>query len=100
MTIFDKLDEMIKVVKIKRNVIEVNHHNDMRFFCGPGVVIVEESNGKVHILDIESGQEITYSDYISVEDTERTVEIVIFNNELTDDERMKKFYENKKKKKS
>lgn len=77
---------MIKEVKIKRNIIEVNKNHERGYDCEEGVMIIEEENGTKYILDLESSSDISKSDYIDIVDTEDTKEEILFKNILFDTE--------------
>ena len=44
---------MIKEVKTKKNVIMVNKNHERGYESKQGVMIIEEENGKKHILDLK-----------------------------------------------
>lgn len=77
---------MIKEVKIKRNVIYVNKHHERGYDNEKGVMIIEEENGTKHILNLESGADISKSDYIDIVDSEDTKEEILFKNIIFDTE--------------
>lgn len=77
---------MIKEVKIKRNIISVNKNHERGYDNEKGVIIIEEENGTKHILDIESGADISKSDYIDIVETEDTKEEILFKNIMFDTE--------------
>ena len=86
---------MIKEVKIKRNVIMVNKNHERGYDNEKGVMIIEEENGKKHILDLKSNTDISTSDYIDIVDTKKTKEEILFKNIMLDTERLKKLSEGK-----
>lgn len=81
---------MIKEVKIKKNIIMVNKNHERGYDSKQGVMIIEEENGKKHILDFESNNDISTSDYIDILDTKKTKEKILFKNILFDTERLKR----------
>ena len=81
---------MIKEVKIKRNVIYVNKHHERGYDNEKGVMIIEEENGKKHILDLKSNTDISTSDYIDIVDTKKTKEEILFKNIMLDTETLEK----------
>lgn len=81
---------MIKTITIKRNIIMVNHHHDKGYGSKKGVIIIEEDNGKKHILDLESNNDISHSDYLEIIDTKKTKEEVLFKNFMLDTELLEK----------
>lgn len=86
---------MIKEVKIKKNVIMVNKNHERGYESKQGVMIIEEENGKKHILDIASNTDISTSDYIDIADTKKTKEEILFKNIMLDTERLKELSEGK-----
>ena len=81
---------MIKEVKTKKNVIMVNKNHAQGCGNKQGVMIIEEENGKKHILDLESNTDISKSGYIDIVDTKKTKEEVLFKNIMFDTERLKR----------
>lgn len=81
---------MIKEIKTKKNVIMVNKNHEQGYGSKQGVMIIEEDNGKRHILDLESNTDISNSDYIDIVDTKKTKEQVLFKNIMLDSELLKK----------
>ena len=81
---------MIKEVKIKTNVVIVNKHHEQGYGSKQGVMIIEEENGKKHILDLKSNTDISTSDYIDIVDTKKTKENVLFKNIMFDTEKLEK----------
>lgn len=81
---------MIKEVKIKRNVVMVNKNHERGYGSKQGVIVIEEENGKKHILDLESNTDISKSDYIDIVDTKKTREEIIFKNILFDTETLER----------
>ena len=81
---------MIKEVKIKKNVIMVNKNHEQGYGNKQGVMIIEEENGKRHILDLESNTDISKSDYIDIVDTKKTKEEILFKNIMLDTETLEK----------
>lgn len=81
---------MIKEVKIKKNVIMVNKNHEQGYGSKQGVMIIEEENGKKHILDLESNTDISKSDYIDIVDTKKTKEEILFKNIILDTETLEK----------
>ena len=81
---------MIKEVKTKKNVIMVNKNHERGYRSKQGVMIIEEENGKKHILDLESNTDISKSDYIDIVDTKKTKENVLFKNIMFDTETLEK----------
>ena len=81
---------MIKEVKIKTNVVIVNKHHEQGYGNKEGVMIIEEENGKKHILDLESNTDISTSDYIDIVDTKKTKEEILFKNIMLDTETLEK----------
>lgn len=81
---------MIKEIKTKKNVIMVNKNHEQGYGNKQGVMIIEEDNGKRHILDLESNTDISNSDYIDIVDTKKTKEQVLFKNIMLDSELLKK----------
>lgn len=81
---------MIKEVKIKKNVIMVNKNHEQGYGSKQGVMIIEEENGKKHILDLESNTDISKSDYIDIVDTKKTKEEILFKNIMLDTETLEK----------
>lgn len=81
---------MIKEVKIKKNVIMVNKNHEQGYGSKQGVMIIEEENGKRHILDLESNTDISKSDYIDIVDTKKTKEEILFKNIMLDTETLEK----------
>ena len=81
---------MIKEVKIKRNVVMVNKNHERGYESKEGVIVIEEENGKKHILDLESNTDISESDYIDIVDTKKTKEEIIFKNILFDTETLER----------
>ena len=77
---------MIKEVKIMRNIISVNKNHERGYDNEKGVIIIEEENGKKHILDLKSNTDISKSDYIDIVETEDTKEEILFKNVLFDTE--------------
>ena len=77
---------MIKEVKIMRNIISVNKHHERGYDNEKGVIIIEEENGKKHILDLKSNTDISKSDYLDIVETEDTKEEILFKNILFDTE--------------
>lgn len=86
---------MIKEVKTKKNVIMVNKNHERGYESKQGVMIIEEENGKKHILDIASNTDISTSDYIDIADTKKTKEEILFKNIMLDTERLKELSEGK-----
>ena len=81
---------MIKEVKKKKNVIMVNKNHERGYESKQGVMIIEEENGKKHILDLTSNTDISKSDYIDIVDTKKTKENVLFKNIMFDTEKLEK----------
>ena len=81
---------MIKEVKTKKNVIMVNKNNERGYESKQGVMIIEEENGKKHILDLTSNTDISKSDYIDIVDTKKTKENVLFKNIMFDTKKLEK----------
>lgn len=81
---------MIKEVKTKKNVIMVNKNHEQGYGNKQGVMIIEEENGKKHILDLESNTDISTSGYIDIVDTKKTKEEVLFKNIMFDTEQLKR----------
>lgn len=81
---------MIKEVKTKKNVIMVNKNHEQGYGSKQGVMIIEEENGKRHILDLESNTDISKSDYIDIVDTKKTKEETLFKNIMLDTETLEK----------
>lgn len=81
---------MIKEVKTKKNVIMVNKNHEQGYGSKQGVMIIEEENGKKHILDLESNTDISKSDYIDIVDTKKTKEEILFKNIMLDTETLEK----------
>ena len=81
---------MIKEVKIKKNVIMVNKNHERGYGSKQGVMIIEEENGKKHILDLQSNTDISTSGYIGILDTKKTKESVLFKNIMFDTEKLEK----------
>ena len=81
---------MIKEVKTKKNVIMVNKNHERGYESKQGVMIIEEENGKKHILDLTSNTDISKSDYIDIVDTKKTKENVLFKNIMFDTEKLEK----------
>ena len=81
---------MIKEVKTKKNVIMVNKNHERGYGNKQGVMIIEEENGKKHILDLTSNTDISKSDYIDIVDTKKTKENVLFKNIMFDTEKLEK----------
>ena len=86
---------MIKEVKTKKNVIMVKKNHERGYGSKQGVMIIEEENGKKHILDLKSNTDISTSDYIDIIDTKKTKEEILFKNIMLDTERLKKLSEGK-----
>ena len=86
---------MIKEIKTKKNVIMVNKNHERGYDSKQGVMIIEEENGKKHILDLKSNTDISTSDYIDIADTKKTKENVLFKNIMLDTERLKELSEGK-----
>ena len=81
---------MIKEVKTKKNVIMVNKNHERGYGSKQGVMIIEEENGKKHILDLKSNTDISTSDYIDIVDTKKTKEEILFKNIMLDTETLEK----------
>lgn len=81
---------MIKEVKTKKNVIMVNKNHERGYESKQGVMIIEEENGKKHILDLTSNTDISKSDYIDIVDTKKTKENVLFKNIMFDTKKLEK----------
>ena len=81
---------MIKEVKIMRNIISVNKNHERGYDNEKGVIIIEEENGKKHILDLKSNTDISKSDYIDIVETEDTKEEILFKNIIFDTETLEK----------
>ena len=81
---------MIKEVKTKKNVIMVNKNHERGYESIQGVMIIEEENGKKHILDLTRNTDISKSDYIDIVDTKKTKENVLFKNIMFDTEKLEK----------
>ena len=81
---------MIKEVKTKKNVIMVNKNHERGYESKQGVMIIEEENGKKHILDLTSNTDISKSDYIDIVDTKKTKENVLCKNIMFDTEKLEK----------
>lgn len=81
---------MIKEVKTKKNVIMVNKNHEQGYGNKQGIMIIEEENGKRHILDLESNTDISKSDYIDIVDTKKTKEEILFKNIMLDTETLEK----------
>ncbi|MGN0966285.1 MAG: hypothetical protein ACI4OP_01650 [Candidatus Coprovivens sp.] len=81
---------MIKEVRTKKNVIMVNKNHEQGYGNKQGVMIIEEENGKRHILDLESNTDISKSDYIDIVDTKKTKEEILFKNIMLDTETLEK----------
>ena len=81
---------MIKEVKKKKNVIMVNKNHEQGYGSKQGVMIIEEENGKKHILDLKSNTDISTSDYIDIVDTKKTKEEILFKNIMLDTETLEK----------
>ena len=81
---------MIKEVRTKKNVIMVNKNHEQGYGSKQGVMIIEEENGKRHILDLESNTDISKSDYIDIVDTKKTKEEILFKNIMLDIETLEK----------
>ena len=81
---------MIKEVKTKKNVIMVNKNHERGYDNEKGVMIIEEENGKKHILDLKSNTDISTSDYIDIVDTKKTKEEILFKNIMLDTETLEK----------
>ena len=81
---------MIKEVKTKKNVIMVNKNHERGYESKQGVMIIEEENGKKHILDLTSNTDISKSDYIDIVDTKKTKEEILFKNIILDTELLKR----------
>lgn len=81
---------MIKEVKIKTNLIELNHNHERAYSSKQGVMIIEEDNGNKYILDLESNTDISKSDYLEMVDTKKTKEKVLFKNIMFDTERLER----------
>ena len=81
---------MIKEVKTKKNEIMVKKNNERGYESKQGVMIIEEENGKKHILDLTSNTDISKSDYIDIVDTKKTKENVLFKNIMFDTEKLEK----------
>lgn len=81
---------MIKEVRTKKNVIMVNKNHEQGYGSKQGVMIIEEENGKRHILDLESNTDISKSDYIDIIDTKKTKEEILFKNIMLDTETLEK----------
>lgn len=77
---------MIKEVKIIKNIIMVNKHHERGYDCKEGVMIIEEENGTIHILDLESSNDISTCDYLDIVETKKTKEKILFKNILFDTE--------------
>lgn len=86
---------MIKEVKTKKNIIMVNKNHERGYEGKQGVMIIEEENGKKHILDLTSNTDISTSGYIDIADTKKTKEEILFKNIMLDTERLKKLSEGK-----
>ena len=81
---------MIKEVKTKKNVIMVNKNHERGYGSKQGGMIIEEENGKKHILDLKSNTDISTSDYIDIVDTKKTKEEILFKNIMLDTETLEK----------
>ena len=81
---------MIKEVKTKENVIMVNKNHERGYESKQGVMIIEEENGKKHILDLTSNTDISKSDYIDIVDNKKTKENVLFKNIMFDTKKLEK----------
>lgn len=87
---------MIKLVKIVENIIEYDQHHELGYDSENGILIIEEDNGKRHILDLDSNTDISDSDYIDILTTRKTKENILFKNIFYDTELLEKFSRGKK----
>lgn len=80
---------MIKKITMKSNVVMVNKHHNEEYKNKRGIIIIEDTDNKKYILDLESSTDISSSDYIEILDTKNTKEKVVFENIMFNNELLK-----------
>ena len=73
----------ITKISIRTNVVSYNEHHQRGYFSKKGIIVVEFSDGKKHVLDRDSKIDFTkaLNDYIKIFDTKKTKEKIIFQEE-------------------